>query len=418
MNPGSGTPAFVNVGTFEKSGGTGTTTIGWNFTTTGTLDIETGSLSTSAWVGNSTLNGNYTGSISVVTNAVVTVPAGVTLNWTSGTIAGGGVLDVASNAAVNWGGSEVDGDLTVALGGVLNLTNSSATYYFQGSLTNDGTVNWLGGTIYGYGPPNYNGLIYNAGLWNAEFDGTLSLASGMPAFINVGTIEKSGGTGTTTINWNLTSTGIFDTQTGSLSVSTWVGNNTLNGNYTGSATINSGVTLTVASNAVLNWNNGEVEGDLTVAQGGVLNLTNNSATYYVQGSLTNNGTVNWLAGNIYGYGPPSYTGLVYNAGLWNAEFDGSLTLASGTPAFINVGTFRKSGGTGTTSIGWAFTNSAGILDAQTNTVSLAASYDLTGGTLNAGINSLAAHGIINLSGSPAVLDGALRPTSTRAFGRR
>ncbi len=63
-------------------------------------------------------------------------------------------------------------------------------------------------------------------------------------------------------------------------------------NYTGSVTINSGATLTVATNAVLNWNNGGVEGDLTVAQGGVLNLTNN-ATYSIYGALTNNGTVNW-----------------------------------------------------------------------------------------------------------------------------
>ena len=64
-------------------------------------------------------------------------------------------------------------------------------------------------------------------------------------------------------------------------------------NYTGSVTINSGATLTVATNAVLNWNNGGVEGDLTVAQGGVLNLTNN-ATYSIYGALTNNGTVNWF----------------------------------------------------------------------------------------------------------------------------
>jgi hypothetical protein len=393
----SGTPAFINAGTFRKSGGTGTTSIGWNFTSTGTFDIQTGSLSTSAWVGNNILNGNYTGSISVNTNTTVTVPANVTVNWTGGTIAAGGVLNVASNAVVNWGGGEVDGGMTVAQGGMLNITNNT-TYYVHGSLTNNGTVNWLAGSIYGYGPPSSTGLIYNAGLWNAQFDGTLTLASGTPAFINTGTFRKSGGTGATSINWNFTSTGTFDVQTGSLSSSTWVGNSIMNGKYTGSSTINNGVTLTVASNAVFNWNSGEVDGGMTVAQGGVLNITNNT-TYYIHGSLTNNGTVNWSAGSIYGYGPPSSTGLIYNAGLWNAQFDGTLTLASGTPAFINTGTFRKSGGTGTTSIGWSFTNSIGMLDAQTNTISLTGNYDLTGGKLNFGINNLKNYGIISLAGA-------------------
>ena len=406
LTPASGTPAFINTGTFRKSGGTGTTTIGWNFTSTGILDIQTGSLSTSAWVGNNTLNGDYTGTISVNSNATITVPASVTVNWTGGTIAAGGVLNVASNAVVNWGGGSINGAMTVAQGGVLNITNNT-TYYIQGSLTNNGTVNWSAGTIYGYGPLSYNGLIYNAGLWNAQFDGSLTPASGTPAFINTGIFRKSGGTGATSVGWNFTSTGIFDVQTGSLSSSTWVGNSILHGNYTGAISwTDTNATLLVASNGVLNWNSGSVNGAMTVAQGGVLNITNNT-TYYIQGSLTNNGTVNWSAATIYGYGPPSYNGLIYNAGLWNAQFDGSLTPASGTPAFINTGTFRKSGGTGTTSIGWNFTNSIGMLDAQTNTISLAGNYDLTGGTLNVGINSLAKYGIIHLSGSSVALTGTL-----------
>ncbi len=135
---------------------------------------------------------------------------------------------VSSNGVLNWNGGTIDVALTVAQGGGLNLTNN-ATYSIYGALTNNGTVNWSSGNIYGYGPPSYAGLIYNAGLWNAEFDGSLNPGSGTPAFVNVGTFQKSGGTGTTTIGWNLTSTGNFNTQTGSLSVSTWVGNNTLNG---------------------------------------------------------------------------------------------------------------------------------------------------------------------------------------------
>ncbi len=144
-----------------------------------------------------------------------------------------------------------------------------------------------------------------------------------------------------------------------------------------------------------------------MAPGGVLNITNNAA-YYIAGALTNNGTVNWSAGTIYGYGPPSYTtAFIYNAGLWNAQFDGNLAIAGGTPAFLNPGTFRKSGGTGITAVNWNFTNSAGILDAQTKTISLAGNYSLTNGTLNVGINSSGNYGIIALSGSPAALTGTV-----------
>jgi hypothetical protein len=351
--------------------------------------------------------------IYTVTNTLSATLANLTLGGTNGiqtltisslTLTSLGLVN--SNGILNWNSGTINGSLTVAQGGILNITNNT-TYQIFGALTNDGTVNWSAGSIYGYGPPSYNGIIYNAGLWNAQFDGSLTLAGGTPVFINAGIFRKSGGTGSTSIGWNFTSTGTFDVQTGSLSTSAWVGDNTLNGNYTGAISLtDTNATVLVASNAVLNWNSGTINGSLTVAQGGILNITNNT-TYQIFGALTNDGTVNWSAGSIYGYGPPGYNGIIYNAGLWNAQFDGSLTLASGTPVFINAGTFRKSGGTGSTSIGWNFTNSFGILDAQTNTLSLAGNYDLTGGTLNVGIYSLAKYGIIHLSGSPAALTGTL-----------
>jgi hypothetical protein len=73
---------------------------------------------------------------------------------------------------------------------------------------------------------------------------------------------------------------------------------------------------------------------------------------------------------------------------------------------LNYGTVRKSVGTGTSTIGLAF-NNLGLLDAQSGTVSLSGSYNLTNGTLNFGISSLASFGKISLSGSPAKLAGTL-----------
>ncbi len=200
---------FFNTGTFRKSSGTGITTIGWNLTSTGTFDVQTGSLATAGWVGNNTLNGNYTGTISVNSNVTVTVATLLPVNWTGGTVAAGGVFNVNSSAVVNWGGGTINGSLTVAPGGVLNISSNS-TYYIAGALTNNGTVNWSAGTIYGYGPPSFTtAYIYNAGLWNAQFDGNLAIAGGTPASINAGIFREllSGGTGITIAARNITSSG-------------------------------------------------------------------------------------------------------------------------------------------------------------------------------------------------------------------
>ncbi|HEX3719358.1 MAG TPA: YDG domain-containing protein, partial [Verrucomicrobiae bacterium] len=99
---------------------------------------------------------------------------------------------------------------------------------------------------------------------------------------------------------------------------------------------------------------------------------------------------------------------IYNYGLWNAQSDNSfLGGAYGdVTAFDNFGTFQKSGNTGTTTLDGSilFTN-AGTLDAQSGTLSLN-TYDLTGGALNSGINSLTSFGIISLAGS-ATLTGTV-----------
>src|ERR1039458_10363394 len=55
------------------------------------------------------------------------------------------------------------------------------------------------------------GLIDNAGLWESVADNTMSptyqYTSTNSLFINTGTLEKIGGTGTSTINWNFDNEG-------------------------------------------------------------------------------------------------------------------------------------------------------------------------------------------------------------------
>src|SRR5206468_1245422 len=94
-----------------------------------------------------------------------------------------------------------------------------------GFLTNNGTVVWAA-TVYGYG----GSAIYNAGLWQSVTDGTLSSQYGINRFINAGTLQKNGGTGTSTISWIFSNDGgTLDTFSGSFSFGNWIGSGTIHG---------------------------------------------------------------------------------------------------------------------------------------------------------------------------------------------
>ncbi|HEX9047549.1 MAG TPA: hypothetical protein VF988_11025, partial [Verrucomicrobiae bacterium] len=177
-----------------------------------------------------------------------------------------------------------------------------------------------------------------------------------------------------------------------------------------SGTVAAGGVLTAASNAVVQWGSGEIDGLVAVAAGATLELTNNTYYYFSGGTLTNNGTVNWKTGTLYGYSGS----VIGNHGLLDAQADNSAVLASGTAVLLNTGTFRKSGGGAATSFGWAITNN-GLLKAQTGTISLASSYDLSGGTIDFSVRSLYDFGKVLLSGSTAILAGSVTATPMNGY---
>ena len=153
-----------------------------------------------------------------------------------------------------------------------------------------------------------------------------------------------------------------------LSCSSWTGVSTFNG--TARMTFNPlNASLTVASNAVLDWTSGDVSGALTVAAGGTLTISNgvSLSNFAPGGVLTNNGTVVWAATSgsyLYGYGGS----VIYNAGLWQATADDSILNAnSGTNFFYNTGTFQKIGGSGATAIGWRM-NTTGTINTTTGSL--------------------------------------------------
>ncbi len=132
-------------------------------------------------------------------------------------------------------------------------------------------------------------------------------------------------------------------------------------------------TLTVTG--LLTWTSGYLDFRQTLANGR-LELSGDASKYLYQGSLTNAGTATWT-----GRGD-----LVLNNSVWTnlagATFDAQNDAnIRGAGAFTNEGTFRKSAGTGTTTIGAGFTapfgegiafTNTGIVQVQTGTLSVAA----------------------------------------------
>lgn len=412
---GVGTNNFINVGLLEKTGGLSASIINWNFSSSGTINTLVGAF-TLKLNGPSTLHGNAT-------------LAASTLN---------APLVVASNAVLNLSSGDLESSLTVLGGGTVTFSNTvyfafnnyALSYTNTATLTNYGTVVWAG-TIYSAGnsaTQRGGGIIYNAGLWQATTDGNLDSYNGVGTnyFINVGTLEKTGGPGASYLNWNFASEGgTLNTPSGYFNFGKiWADSNLVRG----TATVAGNLGGIIASNAALVWQGGDLESALTVAQGGTLTISNtlyfafnNYALGYTNtGLLTNYGTVVW-AGTIYSAGnSPSQLGggRIYNFGQWLASADTSIGTYNGvgTNYFFNYGTVKKTGGSGGSSfISWDFINAGGVFSSQTNILSLNGNYDLTGGTLNVGINGPANNGVINLAGNPVALTGGFSANLNNNF---
>ena len=88
-------------------------------------------------------------------------------------------------------------------------------------------------------------------------------------FINTGTLEKTGGTGTSYINWNFDNEGgTVTTPSGAFSMGNWTGNGLMVGNATYSSGTISG---TLAPDAVVNFSGATINGSLIVSSNAVLN---------------------------------------------------------------------------------------------------------------------------------------------------
>jgi hypothetical protein len=414
-----GDVVFANRGIFRKSVGSGTTIIGVAFNSTGTVDVQTGTVrfqaggnvggtfTTAVGAAINVTSGNFTevgvpvfngggqsqmtgGSLTLTTDVIPGLlltggtlylgPGfqggsitnltlnGATLsgNYTvSGTLNCGngfsGSLLVADGATLNWSAGTISGALTVASNGVLNIAglnvpgSTDKTLYAQ--LTNYGTVVWTGGQILGYG--SSGAAIYNqpGALWDAQCD--LGIYYGDVVFANQGILRKSVGTGTTIIGVAFNNTGTVEVQTGTMRFN-------INGSLTGS--------YFAATGAAVEFNQGTftlVSGPPASSGAGQVRFTSSSSVQF-SGPITNfdlgpgtlvgtnvvTGVLNWTGGWVYGALTVASNGVLNVAGSTDKSLYAQLT---------NYGTVVWTGGQvlGHGSSGAAIYNQPGALwDAQ------------------------------------------------------
>jgi hypothetical protein len=239
---GAGGGIFYNAGIIRKliDPGAVTFTIDLNNLPSGTVDVLTGTLSISP-IATNYLSGSYTATspgtmkfIGLETDAGGTLSGSGSFQFTSGTFylrtntplnlkfingdiyvtgtttfqqAGAitnltldgpsvslrGTNRIAGTVTVN-SGNLLD-NLTILPGGQLVLANTNNTSLSPCVLVNQGTVNWSGLTLQG-GTTS----ISNGGVWTITGNNSLSYGGvGTMMFTNAGTVQKTGGTGTSVL---------------------------------------------------------------------------------------------------------------------------------------------------------------------------------------------------------------------------
>jgi hypothetical protein len=441
-----GAPTNHNTGRILKSSGLGATFLGVPLANTGTLEAQTGAISYAAgsiFSAGSSFTGGGTNLLAaggVMTlegeihsenlelGGAATVLAGAstihgTLSWTRGWIGGAATVTIAP-----------DGGLSLA--GVDNKG-------LAGTLLNEGRVVWSGGgQIWQNAGEIHNQLT---GTFEVQTDAAVLLVGGMPTNHNAGRILKSSGLGATFLGVPLENTGTLEVQTGVISYAagsvfsagssfTGAGINLLaaggvmtlegaiqSGNLElgGSATVVAG---TSTIQGTWTWSSGWIGGGavVTVATNSTLRLIG-PADKGLAGTLDNLGRVTWSDSGQIAMGGGALNNLA--GGLFEIQNDRAIYYYTASLGRVhNAGLFRKSGGSGVTSLSAIPFENSGTVDVQTGLLLFAGPYTQAGGRLNLGLNSLTDFGRIQFTGTAPLtgtlavnLNGAFRPRAGDAF---
>ncbi|MEA3211935.1 MAG: hypothetical protein QOE70_4992, partial [Chthoniobacter sp.] len=373
---GGGAGTISNTGTFTRNTAAGVFTIGVPFDNTGTVNVQTGTLSFSAGSSLATTTGDFN------------VSSGATLRWSS-SFNLGAASDVAGAGTVNFSSG------TINVAGTYNLTGAGSASTFTGA-----TV-------------NFNATIASLGA------GALAISSGSVVIFNsndltVPSINLASGTLGGTIA-SLSSSGLI----------TWSG-----GRMSGSGVTHAnGGLLLGGGDVILDTRTFDLPAGQTATLSGAGNSLglqngahfNNAGTFLVQnnasffdnggsaGAFTNTGTFtrNTTAG-VFAVGVP-----FDNTGTVNVQ-TGTLRFSAGSSLATTTGDFNVSSGailrwSSNFNLGAASdVAGAGTVDFSSGTINVAGTYNLTG----AGSASTFTGGTVNFNATIASLGaGALSISS-------
>lgn len=309
--------------------------------------------------------------------------------------------------------------------------------------TNDGTVNWATRNSIDL----QNGArVVNNKLWNVTTSTALFHNGGAATrFTNNSILRTSAGEGMTIANaaWNsvgrlhFVNNGTLDARSGSITF------------REGHATFNSGTVFTGAGSNVIASGDYDFNGNITSnnlkLDGGVFTgnaarlggrgaslsggtlagtwaigrssiLRVGSGTFKaIVGNVVNNGTIIWGNSNpLYLQNLRGNTAKLQNDGTIDIAADMQFVNNGGTPTFVNAGLIRKSGGTGTSTIGngLGFDNK-GSIDVRNGTLALPANFANSG--VLAGIGSYSVSGTLTNAAGGKVAPGPLPGTGTLAL---
>lgn len=473
----------TNAGLIEKTAGTGTSYIQGNLTSTGTINAATGMIEFQD-AANSTIGGTVSGAgtIWLVSGGNYTIDAGTKLTVANlglygnilfdGNVSygnsfdfGGGTLDLNAHTVTLFGPDTLNG--TVDGGGTLTILHKTTaatnglTLAGATVLNLAGTLVSDGGMTFGTGTSDATTLdIAATGVLNLNYD-NYSGYSGAPVLTNAGLIEKTGLTGTSSMDASLTNTGTILVSEGTLQVQTPVASSiggTVEGAGAfvlqgGSSTLAPGVALTVGAFSLVGGDTNVLNLSLTYAGDYTLNgatenlhgdtLTLTGIANLADGTLTGPGQLDTTGTTAVGYltldggatldnagllaetgnvtlGDATGPGTVVNAAAatWNFIGDGGMyTGGSIEGSFANSGLLEKTAGTAVSYIEANFSNAAGAtIDVATGQIEIVTGSAAFAGTVEGAgsllVNAFATISSLAVSGGSPNFAGGLSVSGT------
>jgi hypothetical protein len=397
-NLGGGLSTFTNLGTFTKSAGAGATVFTSAFHSSGTVNVNSGTLQLSA-------GSTHSGGVNVAASAVLDFASGTHLLNSGTTVGGAGAVAVTAGTVTVGAPVAVSAPLSLA-GGVVNGA---------GALTLAGPATWASGTFGGTGSTDVNaGLtIDTAGAksltqrtinnrstttwaagqvntgsaaefvnaagatFNNTFDGSwlYNLGGGFTSFTNLGTFDKTAGAGTTVFTTAFDNAAVVNVNSGTLQFAA-------GGTNSGAFAIAPAATLQFAG-STYTLNSGT-----TISGGNSASVAVTAGNLTVNAPMTLSAPFSLAGGTLNGAGavtladPATWSSGTF-AGVGSTTFAGALTIDTGSAkslsqrTLVNAAATTWSAGQVNTGAVANFVNAAGAT--FTNTFDGNWLYNLGGG---------------------------------------